>query len=208
MNGWSAPGRIGIEVAALDALGEVDVAPAALDVPEQLMELDLLVVGDGRLDVPVAERPPVGRLHGDGMALVLDEDLAGRDRVDGRAVGRRDVDAEVERVARVLHARIVEEAAHGVLAIERLDGPGIGRHRPGPSGEVEAVDVRVVRAEPVAEAAAADLDRPRHLPVGPSRRRERPLRRTRRAPRPWSARRRSAAWAGPGTRPAAGCLRA
>ena len=84
------------------------------------------MVGDGRLDVPVAERAAVGRLHGHGVPVILDEDLARRDGVDGRAVGRRDVDAEVEGVARVLHARVVEEAAHGVLAVERLDGPGIG----------------------------------------------------------------------------------
>ena len=121
-----APGRIGIDVLLVDALGEVDVAPALLDVPEQLVQADLLVVGDRGLHVPVAEGAPVGRLHGDGVALVLDEDPPGRDRVDGGAVGRRDVDAEVERVARVLHARVVEEAAHRVLAIERLDGPGVG----------------------------------------------------------------------------------
>jgi hypothetical protein len=108
------------------ALGQMDVAPAGLDVPEQLMEPHLLVMRDGRLDVPVAERAAVGRLDGDGVAAILDEDLARGDRVDGGAVGRRDVDAEVERVARALHARIVEEAAHRMLAVERLDRPGVG----------------------------------------------------------------------------------
>ena len=91
-----------IEVAPAHALGEVHVAPGRLDVPEQLVQADLLVVGDGGLDVPVPERAPVGRLHGDGVAVILDEDLARRDGVDRGAVGRRDVDAEVERVARVL----------------------------------------------------------------------------------------------------------
>ena len=125
-NGRIAPGPDGIEVPLADALGEVDVAPALLDVAEQLVQSDLLVMGDRGLDVPVAEGAAVGGLHRDGVPLVLDEDLARRDRVDGGAVGRRDVDAEVEGVARVLHARVVEEAAHGVLAIERLDGPGVG----------------------------------------------------------------------------------
>ena len=121
-----------VEVAPAHALGEVHVAPGRLDVPEQLVQADLLVVGDGGLHVPVAERAAGGRLHGHGVAVVLDEDLAGRDGVDGRAVGRRDVDAEVERVARVLDARVVEERAHGVLAVERLERPGIrgGHGRP------------------------------------------------------------------------------
>ena len=121
----AGPDRVAVDV--VQALGEVDVAPALLDVPEQLVQPDLLVVRDRGLDVPVAERPSVGRLHGDCVALVLDEDLAGRDRVDGGAVRRRDVDAEVEGVARVLHARVVEEAAHRMLAVERLDGPWVGR---------------------------------------------------------------------------------
>ena len=70
--------------------------------PSSWCRPDLLVVGDGRLDVPVAEGAAVRRLDGDGVPVILDEDLAGRDRVDGGAVGRRDVDAEVEGVARVL----------------------------------------------------------------------------------------------------------
>ena len=97
-----APGPDRVEVAPVDALGEVDVAPRRLDVAEQLVQADLLVVGDRRHDVPVAERAAVGCLHRDRVPVILDEDLAGRDRVDGRAVGRRDVDAEVEGVARVL----------------------------------------------------------------------------------------------------------
>ena len=39
-----------------------------LDVAEQLVQPHLLVVGDRRLDVPVAERAAVGRLDGDGVA--------------------------------------------------------------------------------------------------------------------------------------------
>src|SRR5664279_203982 len=76
--------------------------------------------------VPVAERASIRPLDGQGVALVLDEDLARRDRVDGGPVGCRYVDAEVECVARVLDPRIVEERAHGMLAIERRDGPGVG----------------------------------------------------------------------------------
>jgi len=116
--------RVAVDV--VQALREVDVTPALLDVPEQLVQPDLLMMSHGGLHVPVAERASVGRLDADRVPLVLDEDLAGRDRVDGGAVRRRDVDAEVERVARALDARIVEEAPHGMLAIERLDGPGIG----------------------------------------------------------------------------------
>ena len=48
-----------------------------LDVPEQLVQPDLLVVGDRGLDVPVAECPAVGRLARRRRALVLDEDLPG-----------------------------------------------------------------------------------------------------------------------------------
>jgi hypothetical protein len=121
------PDRVAVDV--VQALGEVDMAPALLDVPEQLVQPDLLVMRHRGLHVPVAERTSVGRLDPDRVALVLDEDLAGRDGVDGGAVRRRDVDAEVEGVALILDAGIVEEAPHRMLAIERLDRPRIGsRH--------------------------------------------------------------------------------
>src|SRR6478736_2755582 len=59
--------------------------------------------------------------------------MAGRDvgpaadrRVNGRPVGARDVDAEVERVAAAAYARVAEERAYRVLAVERLDRPAVG----------------------------------------------------------------------------------
>jgi hypothetical protein len=69
------------------------------------------------------------------VAVILDEDRARRDGVDGGPVGCRDVDAEMERVARTGDARIVEKPAHGVLAIERIERPGVrsGHGRP-PAG--------------------------------------------------------------------------
>src|SRR5207248_8419598 len=54
-----------VEVDAAEALGEVDVRPAAGDVPEQLMPRDELTVGDRRDDVPVAEYVVRSRLNGD-----------------------------------------------------------------------------------------------------------------------------------------------
>ena len=96
------------------------------------IRLHALAVADGRLDVPVLEL---------GVAVAADdrdglrpERLESYDaverRVDGRAVGARDVDSEVEAAAHAVRrhpdARVAEEPAHGVLRVERLDRPAVG----------------------------------------------------------------------------------
>jgi hypothetical protein len=55
------------------------------------------------------------------------ETVPGCDRADLGAGGCGDVHAEVERSATVGDSRIAEEPAYGVLALKRLDRPGIRR---------------------------------------------------------------------------------
>ena len=136
-NGPSAPAPQRVHVDAVAAFGEVHVLPRRLGPADHReIRLHALAVADGRLDVPVLEL---------GVAVAADDrdglrperlepyDAVER-RVDGRAVGARDVDSEVEAAAHALRrhpdARVAEEPAHGVLRVERLDRPAVGG-RPG-----------------------------------------------------------------------------
>ena len=73
-------------------------APAGHDVAEELVQPDVLSGVDHRLDVPVAELPPVRPPQAHGLRPADDD--AGLDGVDRRAVRHGDVDPEVERRAR------------------------------------------------------------------------------------------------------------
>src|SRR6266550_8109051 len=103
----------------------------------RLVSLDVLASPDPRMDVPVLERAPVTGI--DTNPLVGDpRDRPGDDRVDLRAIRRRDVDPEVEREpsapvqdaahrrrGRENRSRVAEAAADRVRAIEWLDRPAI-----------------------------------------------------------------------------------
>src|SRR5205823_579569 len=105
--GGERAGTARVEIDAVAPLGEVDVAPLGRDVPEQGALADTLLVPDGRLQVPVAETVRAVRAdHGD-VLRPLEIDGPALDGVDRRAVRRRDVDAEVERVRLLAVARIV-----------------------------------------------------------------------------------------------------
>ena len=76
--------------------------------------------------MPVAE--VARRRHDDDDLWAAERDPPRRDRVDGRPVGRGDVDTGVERRAAALaDSWIAEERAHRVLPVERLERPGVGR---------------------------------------------------------------------------------
>jgi hypothetical protein len=116
-----------IDVLRADTLGEVDVTPVAADIAEQLVAADDLVRLDCGVDVPVAELVLRADLDGDRLGRV-EEDLAAFDRVHRRSVRGRDVDAEVEgKPAVVADPRVVEEGADGMLPVEWLDRPVVGR---------------------------------------------------------------------------------
>jgi hypothetical protein len=106
----------------------MDVAPPRRHPAEQVAGRDVIVLAHGREDVPVGEGVPVGLLDRDRVRIEVND--SGCDRIDGCAVGRGDVDAEVERVlgatvqAEAL-ARIVEGAADRMRAIERLERPPV-----------------------------------------------------------------------------------
>ena len=114
-----------VPVLAVDALGEVHVAPASRDVAEQGVLPHPLAVTDARNDVPVAVRAAAAGDDPDVLAA-LAVHLAARDRVDGRPVRRGDIDAEVERLAALrADPRIAEEPANRVLLVERLHWPAV-----------------------------------------------------------------------------------
>ena len=125
----------GVHVTAVDELREVDVPPASGDSTKERLRGDgVLSVANGRDDVPVREDAASARPDGDRLgALLLPDDPAGGSCVDSRAVWGRDVDAEVKRLRldaagrRLADARVAEEAADGMLLVERLERPGIGR---------------------------------------------------------------------------------
>ena len=73
--------------------------------------------------MPVAKRGVTGDHR--QRAATLEMNLAGADRVDGRAVRSRDVDPEMKRPRRTGDTRIVEHAAHRVRPIERSQRPAI-----------------------------------------------------------------------------------
>src|SRR6266487_2465373 len=89
------------------------------------MEPDDLVAPDGRHDVPVAEFTPRS-LDRNCVAAARDEDFPSLDRVDGRSIGSRDVDAEMEALGiSVSVAWVVEVATNWMLAVEGLDRPSV-----------------------------------------------------------------------------------
>ena len=102
-----------------------------------LVRLHPLAVPDGGPDVPVLELGVA--VAGDDGDRLRPERLESHDaverRVDGCAVGARDVDPEVEAAAHPLRrhpdARVAEEPANGVLRVERLHRPAVGRLRGG-----------------------------------------------------------------------------
>src|SRR4051812_12114800 len=100
---------------------------------EQRVPGDLLPVLYGRDDVPVAESPAApDRDDGDVLLTLLVHGPC-VDRVHRRAVGNRNVDAEVERASLGPVPRVSDVAADGMLAIEGLDRPTVRiapRHRP------------------------------------------------------------------------------
>ena len=110
-------------------LDEVHVAEPLLDRPDPVAGLHARTVGDRRDDVPVREDTVAG-VHDERQAVRLHTHLSGRDRVHRRTVRAADVDAEVER-RRLgpLLARIVEEAAHGMLPVDRRQRPAVRRAR-------------------------------------------------------------------------------
>ena len=82
--------------------------------------------------MPVAEVAAVG-FDDDDAAVCGDVagravgDFACRHGVDRCAGGGGDIDAEVKGLAAGGDARVAEEPTHGVLAVERLQRPGICR---------------------------------------------------------------------------------
>jgi hypothetical protein len=117
-----------VEIGLAVPLGQMDVAPARRDPAEQLARHDVIVRAHRREDVPVRERVPIGLPHGDRVRIEVDG--SGCDRIDGRPVRRRDVDAEMERVlGRSVETaalpRIVERAPDRMRPVERLDRPPV-----------------------------------------------------------------------------------
>ncbi len=106
----------------------MDMAPAGGDVAEQRAGPDALVLADRGEDVPVGERMTIGLLDGDRVRVEMDG--SGRDGIDGGAVRRGDVHAEMERVLggaveTAALARVVEGAADRMRPVERLDRPAV-----------------------------------------------------------------------------------
>ena len=91
--------------------------------PDELVAFDVLVVADGRDDVPVAEGD-VAVEHGERLGAVAVDD-AGADGVDGGVVGGGDVDPEVERARAARDAGVVEVAAHRVRPVKRFERPRV-----------------------------------------------------------------------------------
>jgi hypothetical protein len=128
--GRQSAGPQGIDVPSRDTLGEVHVPPGRGDVSEQSVQRNLLMVGNGRDDVPVAERSRVGAEDADRLGA-FQVHFPGRYRVHGSAVRDGDVDPEVEGARAAGDPRVVEGAADRVGPVERRHGPAVrrGGHR-------------------------------------------------------------------------------
>ena len=125
-------------------MGQVHVLALGLDEAEQRLSRNGVLTDPSRgLDVPVLERATVPALDGHAAAARPD-DRAGRDRIHGRSVGCRDVEALVEREsavaledrllrARALEhgARIAEATANRMRAVERLHRPAVATRAAG-----------------------------------------------------------------------------
>ena len=118
-------------------LREVDVEPLRIDASEHRPVGDDVLPGSHLgLDVEVLEGPEVARAN-DDLVSVADRGRARRDRVDGRPVRHRDVDAivESERPRSTGHicaeragadgSRIAEVAPDWMLYVEWLDRPPV-----------------------------------------------------------------------------------
>ena len=142
----------------------MDVASGGDDGPENgLAGHDTLSHDDLRLDVLVLEGATVVARDYDSLALDLLHN-AGGDRINGRAVGRGDVDALMEReragagheagqgwLGVEISARIAEGAADRVLLIERRHGPSVRALTAG----LRAGGARRIRVQPT-EARSRD----------------------------------------------------
>ena len=120
-----------VDVGAPAHLGEVHVAPALVDVSDdRLVGGHLLTALHGRCDVPVREHRAVRSPDRHDASALRARHAVGRG-VDGRAVGSRDVHAEVERLDAAhrpsADAGVAEVAAYGMLAVKRLHGPAVCR---------------------------------------------------------------------------------
>ena len=110
------------------------VPPAVDHVPEELVQLHVRPAAHDGTDVPVAVPSPGCPPDRDRVGVSPDDD-ARLDRVDGRSVGRDDVDPEVERgelaLGAEMEARVAERAANRMRRIERLDRPAVSGGRRG-----------------------------------------------------------------------------
>jgi hypothetical protein len=128
-----------VDVGTALCLGEVNVPPGPLDVPDDRAVGDDALPGpDRRDDVPVLEAGAAGAdEHTVGVARVDRRDSV-EGRVDGRAVRARDVDPEVDGVACARDPRVAEVATDRVLRMERLERPAV--RRTGRGGRCERRD--------------------------------------------------------------------
>ena len=101
------------------------MAPSLRDVTEERAPPDTRAVPHRGHDVPVRVLSLALHLD-DGDVLAVDRDAPALDGVDGSPVERGDVDPEMEGLAAAApDPRIPQQAANGVLPVERLDRPAM-----------------------------------------------------------------------------------